>query len=447
MADENDSFFSDSIRSTRSSRSSSDSEAPLIGDEERLINDLQNRDRPNNSKGSSFGAYINVTCLMAGTGVLGLPEAINKGGWLSLGLIVMSMIIALYTSIIIIRCLYYNGKSRLSSYGEIGQHAFGTFGRYLVEFFHKITLIGVTVLYLVLAAENLDKLAQHYYLGTTAWTCICAAFVGVPFIFTKTLKEVVSISIFGTFATLFCIIAIVILSFADWSNVRNSPDPPSHKILDLSGIPISLATISFSYGGNNVFPHIEESMQKPRHWNRVITAALCTCAAMYSLVAFSGYLVYGNKTLNPILKVLPEGLLLTSASVLIIIHVLLTIPILMTSLAIDIEKYLKITRQHRSKVVEFLLRAVFRISLILLSVGIAVTIPYFDDIMSLLGAMSTCLFVFVLPVLFYLKLFGWERMSLLMLTWNAFVILIGLFGCVIGSINAIKRLFEDFFEG
>jgi amino acid permease len=99
----------------------------------------------------------------------------------------------------------------------------------------------------------------------------------------------------------------VVLSFSDWSNKRNSSEPPTHKILDLSEIPIALATIAFSYGGNNVFPHIEESMREPRHWNRVITAALCTCAAMYSLVAFSGYLVYGNETKNPILKVLPEG--------------------------------------------------------------------------------------------------------------------------------------------
>lgn len=96
----------------------------------------------------------------------------------------------------------------------------------------------------------------------------------------------------------------MILSFEHW---RDSTDPPSYKILDLSGIPTSLATISFSYGGNNVFPHIEESMQKPRHWNRVVTAAICTCAIMYFLVAFFGYLAYGDTTVNPILKVLPEG--------------------------------------------------------------------------------------------------------------------------------------------
>jgi vesicular inhibitory amino acid transporter len=111
-------------------------------------------------------------------------------------------------------------------------------------------------------------------------------------------------SVFGTFATLFCIIAIVFLSFME---VRNSQKSLTYKIFDFSGVPIALATISFSYGGNNVFPQIEESMQKPRHWNRVATAALCTCAAMYSLVAFSGYLAYGDETKSPILDNLPEG--------------------------------------------------------------------------------------------------------------------------------------------
>jgi hypothetical protein len=57
MADERDSFYSDSFNSTRSS---TDSEAPLLGDEELLVYDLQNKDRPN-TNGSSFGAYINIT--------------------------------------------------------------------------------------------------------------------------------------------------------------------------------------------------------------------------------------------------------------------------------------------------------------------------------------------------------------------------------------------------
>ena len=112
------------------------------------------------------------------------------------------------------------------------------------------------------------------------------------------------VSIFGAFATLICIVAIVVLSFMVWTS---DPTPYSHKILDLPQIPFALATIAFSYGGNNVFPHIEESMRKPRHWNRVVTASLCTCAIMYSLVAFSGYLAYGDHTKNPILESLPEG--------------------------------------------------------------------------------------------------------------------------------------------
>jgi amino acid permease len=82
----------------------------------------------------------------------------------------------------------------LASYGEIGKHALGNFGKYLVEFFHNIILIGVSILYFVLAADNLNELDRYYdwgIWGTTYWTCICATFVGVPFIFTKTLREVV----------------------------------------------------------------------------------------------------------------------------------------------------------------------------------------------------------------------------------------------------------------
>jgi hypothetical protein len=33
-------------------------------------------------KGSSFLAYFNIVCVVAGTGALGLPYALRQGGWI-----------------------------------------------------------------------------------------------------------------------------------------------------------------------------------------------------------------------------------------------------------------------------------------------------------------------------------------------------------------------------
>lgn len=36
----------------------------------------------NSEGGSSFLAYFNVVCVVAGTGALGLPFALKQGGWI-----------------------------------------------------------------------------------------------------------------------------------------------------------------------------------------------------------------------------------------------------------------------------------------------------------------------------------------------------------------------------
>nr|CAG8522534.1 5236_t:CDS:2 [Entrophospora candida] len=362
---------------TEIDRYSIESEEPLLTSHEdrqfNINNNIQIAEGVVDVKGSSFAAYIHATCVVAGTGILGLPYALKQGG-----------------------------ESRLDTYQDIGYHAYGKFGKYiLVGIFNNVILVGVPILYFILAAQNFDALSDNLglHLGFRVWTFV--------------------------------------LSFQDLSDVRNLPDPPSHDFIAFSQFPIALATISFSFGGNNVFPHIEENMEKPKNWNKVAIATMSTCALMYSLVAFSGYYVYGDLTTR-----LPLEL----ALIFITIHVLLTAPIIMTSFAYDTEKSLKITTEYHSPLMEFFLRAGFRTCHLIISVIIAILVPFFGDFMSLLGAFANCLLVFVLPVVFYVRLFGWNSMTIWEMILNLFVILVGLIGCVVGTVDAISSLLKDFNE-
>ncbi|CAG8717407.1 208_t:CDS:2, partial [Racocetra persica] len=325
----------------------SSEDQPLLPDEERTCDSLSTYDTYESSgeeeivvSGSSWAAYVNVTCVVAGTGILGLPYSIKQSGW-------------------------------------IGYHAFGNFGKYfLVGVFNNAILLGVPILFFILAGQSLDNIVEQIWdikLGVRVWTQISAVFVALPFIFTKTLKEVV---------------------------VLSAPNPPSHNILVISELPVALASISFSFGGNSVFPHIEENMKNRHNWNKVVALALATCAIMYALVAFAGYYVYGDNTMSPIFLNLPKGKsvsqiclensqnkiltevnivgpVLTIASLFMTMHVLMTAPILLTSFACDAEKHLKVTREYLSPFAEFTLRALFRTCLIIICTVIAVLVPFF----------------------------------------------------------------------
>jgi len=118
----------------------------------------------------------------------------------------------------------------------------------------------------------------------------------------------------------------------------------------------------------------------------------------------------------------------------------------MTAFAHEAEKMLKVTRDHLTPRAEFLFRFLFRASLVIISVFVAVIVPFFGDFMALLGALANCLLVFVLPVVFYLKLYGWKTMATSEIIWCMFVMAMGTIGCLFGSADAILALMKDFRE-
>ena len=108
-----------------------------------------------------WGSWFSILCTMAGTGILQLPLTLKQGGWLCLALIVVIAAMTNTTGKWLIHCLYEhsggNGKElllqpgrRLKDYPSIGEAAYGTFGKILVQVFHKLTLVGVTTIFLIL---------------------------------------------------------------------------------------------------------------------------------------------------------------------------------------------------------------------------------------------------------------------------------------------------------
>ncbi|OAD06569.1 hypothetical protein MUCCIDRAFT_107145 [Mucor lusitanicus CBS 277.49] len=379
-----------------------------------------------------------------GTGALGLPYALAQGGWIGLFILCLSWILSVYTGVLLIRSMYYDGKTRLSSYQEVATAAFGAFGGWIAFFFTAITLVGVPVLYLLLSGLNLHNVAKGSSAELTfpIWVIICTCIVAIPFLFFRSMKEMTFLSIFGMLSTV--VVILIVLGVA----VKEAPDhvDSHHDGVIWNMFPIALSSISFSFGGNPVYPHVEQSMRNRRDWNKVITAGLTFCVLLYFLAAVPGYYVYGSDSKSPIYESLSD----TNkgpkfASIIIItIHLILTTPILLTSFALDVEKMLKINPEHRSFFVEWTLRFMFRGALIVVIAVIAIFVPFFGDFMSLLGAFSNCALVFIFPVVFYYKLTGvkgkpWYEYILAFLT-----LLLGVVGLIFGTISAIEALNDDF---
>ncbi|RCH77654.1 hypothetical protein CU098_002948, partial [Rhizopus stolonifer] len=319
-----------------------------------------------------------------------------------------------YTGVLLIRCLYANGKQRLLSYKEIATSCFGAIGGWVTFFFSAWITLGAPVLYMVLAGSNLSQLCEGTKgdIGTVPWSIICCTVVAIPFILVKSMKETIP--------------------------------QAHHDSVIWNKFPIALSTISFSFGGNAVYPHVEASMKKPQQWPRAIAAGLTTCAILYLITAVPGYYVYGDQAQSPIYNSISDGVPKIIAIVVMTFHVMSATPILLTSFALDVEEMLNVTVERFGKIKEFLIRAIIRI-LIMVFVGvIGAVVPHFGDLMSLIGAFANCGLIFIFPVLFYLKLTGIRNKPIYQLAWCALTVLLGVVGLIFGTIEAIEALIADF---
>ncbi|KAK9762150.1 hypothetical protein K7432_012393 [Basidiobolus ranarum] len=396
-------------------------------------------DDPHTATSSNFGAYFNVVCVIAGMGVIQMAYAFNQSGWFAAFLTVFSCFLCIYTGHLLIKCLYYNGKDRLAGYSAVGEAAFGKFGKYLVEVFLLCFYFGVGCAFIMLIGINLKDMVDQtsVHLSRQVWTIIAAVVIWIPFVIFKSMKEVEILAVFGTLATVFTVVVILIVGLKDLDESKKY----THEFVKVSGIPIALASISLSFGGSPVFPAVEKTMKTPKAWTKILTCAMLTTLVLYILAGVIGYLAYGNTVVSPIFQNFPQGAVLTyAATAAITIHVLFAAPILLISFSLDIEKWLRINDTFMSKSKQYVYRPLLRTGLMVLFTLVSMYVPAFGDFMSLVGALTNCQIIFVFPVVFYLKLYGWRTVPWYELILCAIIIIVGMLSCVLGTIDAVKNL-------
>jgi hypothetical protein len=62
-------------------------------------------------------------------------------------------------------------------------------------------------------------------------------------------------SIFGTISTVMVVFVVFITSLMELPNNRDKHH--QYQLINFRNMPIALATVFFSYGGNTVYPHTE----------------------------------------------------------------------------------------------------------------------------------------------------------------------------------------------
>ena len=208
---------------------------------------------------------------------------------------------------------------------------------------------------------------------------------------------------------------------------------PNEETLTLIDITLTLTL------GNYIYPGVFKSMGTQKdNFKPAMVNAVSVITVLYIITGVVGYAVYGEKSVSPILLNLPNtGGLRWISLVVITAHVILACPILLMTIASDVENGFSIET--------FPARAFIRTCIIVSLSTVSILLPYFADFLNLVGALSNVMLIFVLPVVckFVLDRELGIPQSKSDLAIGGAVVIFGLIGGFFGTYEALLALYKD----
>ncbi|KAK8979646.1 hypothetical protein V6N11_073636 [Hibiscus sabdariffa] len=394
-------------------------------------NEVQQQPR----KGTSFlRTCFNGLNALSGVGILSIPYALAQGGWLSLVLLFLVAVLCWYTGLLLRRCM--DTHPLIKTYPDIGEHAFGYKGRAIVSVFMYVELYLVAVEFLILEGDNLDKLFPNMSfklagmkIGGKQAFVVLTSLVVLPTTWLKSLGLLAYVSAGGVLASFILVICIFWIGAVDKVGFNESG-----VTLNWSGMPIAISMFAFCYCGHTVFPTLCSSMKDRSKFSMVLLVCFITSTISYGSMAVMGYLMYGEHLKSQVTLNLPIKKLSTKIAIYTtLINPLTKYAIITAPIATAIEEK-AVFRNSRS------LSIFIRTALVISTVIVALTIPFFGYVMSFIGSFLSVTASVLLPCLCYLKLnkaarrFGLESIVIVS------ILVAGLFIGVVGTFTSIKQI-------
>ncbi|KAJ7974404.1 putative Amino acid transporter [Quillaja saponaria] len=398
---------------------------PLLVDQEKQHDNHQLNGRPttddNNNNKDGTTSFIK-TCFnglnaLSGVGILSIPYALSSGGWLSLILFFALATAACYSGLLIKRCMDKNPDIR--TYPDIGELAFGNTGRLVVSISMYIELYLVATGFLILEGDNLNTLIPSMQFELAGLKMVGKQFFVI----------IVGITILPTV----WLDNLSLLSYISASGVLAS------AVILCSILWTAVSLYAFCYCAHPVFPTLYTSMRKKHQFSNVLFICFALCTICYASMAIFGYLMFGSEVQSQITLNLPTDKLSSRVA----IYTTLVNPIskyaLMVTPIVNAMKKL-LPGQYNKRVFGLLIST----TLVISTVIVALVVPFFGYLMSLVGALLSVTASILLPCLCYLKISGtYQRFGCEMIIIGC-IIMMGIGAGIFGTYTSLVDIIEHF---
>ncbi|PVH63093.1 hypothetical protein PAHAL_3G471600 [Panicum hallii] len=389
---------------------------------------------PPASKCSSGQSIINGFNVLCGVGILTTAYGIKEGGWLSLLLLPLLGGSSCYTGLLLKRCI--DSSPNIETYPDIGQVAFGIFGRIFVSVVLYLELYASCVEYITLLGDSLSSVFPSAHLAFTGINlnahnlfAITMALAILPSVWLRNLSLLSYLSAGGVIATVTVIVCLFWVGIGEGIGFH-----PSGAAVNLNHLPVALGLYGYCYSGHSVFPNIYSSMKDRSQFPFVLLFCFTVVTIVYAGVAVTGFLMFGESTMSQFTLNLPQQYIPSKIAIwMTIVNPYTKYALTMTPVALSIEEALPQRMQS------YLVGMSVRTFLVLSTVAVALLFPYFALVMALLGSVFTMLVALILPCACYLSIKKgavplWEIILCII------IIMIGVVCACIGSYTSINRM-------
>lgn len=397
---------------------------------------------------SALLAGWNVTNLIQGMGILGIPYAVREGGWAAACCILIVALFCDVTGILLVECLYeisprsQRRKRVRTNYPEVGEAVWPGVGGTVVNIVQTIELYSAAMLYLILLTTMFSQITEKYVsLTVNEWAVICAAAV-LPSVFIRRLSLIAWMSMIAVFALMSSIavtLAYCIVHHDKWS-LDNIPSFNGKKF------PIGFGIVTFSYCAHAVFPGIEGSMKKPEHFKCMMHTSFLISGIVKTLFGLLAVLTFGIFTDQVVTVNLADNVAFNfAATVLVALNVFFSFPL---PLFVVVESFDNLLLKHFPHLgpdtnYHWFWLLVTRTLLVTFALFISLVVPHFGLLMGFVGSFTGTCLSFGFPCIAHLKL-KWRYLRWYHIVGELILIVFGVIAGFFGLIYSGKALIDSF---